>query len=103
MVQDLSRRSFLRSILLGAVAPAIIKPKSFFSFFTGEVWKPKVYEGVFLSGSVLTLNDIAKRMPHDQQLIKIAELLAQHNPILDDVIWMPSNEPMRIREVKVIQ
>lgn len=85
MVQDLSRRSFLRSILLGAVAPAIIKPKSFFSFFgTGEVWKPKL-------ASLPTLADYAKKLDPRHNAAKIAELLAQANTILDDIPWNEEN------------
>lgn len=46
-----------------------------------------------LSGNALTLVDFAKRIDPDGKVAKIAELLAQTNPILDDMAFMEGNLP----------
>ena len=96
---ETSRRAFLRSLFVGtaavAVAPLVVKPKSFFSFFTG-LWKPEIVEvsGVtILPGNVLTLADWAKRMPTAQHMAKIADLLNEPCSVFDDLPWIEDNIP----------
>lgn len=44
-------------------------------------------------GSAATLLDFAKRMDPDGKIQKIAEVLAQSNEILDDMLWKEGNLP----------
>jgi len=99
----MDRRGFLRLLGLGAagaVAAPIIKPKAFFSFFTGDVWKPRPV----LGANVLTLSDMVKRMdPNSRPLMEqLVESMA--NPpwvgILDDVPWMGEIKPGYVATIR---
>lgn len=46
-----------------------------------------------LSSYALSLVDAAKRMDPDGKVAKIAELLHQSNPLLDDMQWIEGNLP----------
>lgn len=46
-----------------------------------------------LGGNVLTLVDFAKRLDPDGKVPEIAELLAQTNEVLTDMLWMEGNLP----------
>ena len=46
-----------------------------------------------MAGNVLTLADWAKRLDPQGKVPTIVELLAQSNPILDDVAYMEGNLP----------
>ena len=59
----MDRRGFLRFLGLGAaaaVAAPIIKPKAFFSFYTGKVWQPEPQWEYELQGST----DMVNWSPH---------------------------------------
>jgi hypothetical protein len=45
-----------------------------------------------VGGNALTLLDAAKRHDPDGKTADIAEILTQQNPILEDMLWLPSNE-----------
>lgn len=45
------------------------------------------------NGTSLNLVDVAKRLDPDGKLAKIAELLNQTNPLLDDIPWVEGNLP----------
>lgn len=46
-----------------------------------------------LGGDILTLADIQKQLDPNGMVANFADLLAQSNPILDDIPWVPSNLP----------
>jgi hypothetical protein len=46
-----------------------------------------------IGGTLLTLNDWAKRMDPDGTVADVAELLSQDNEILDDMLWKEGNLP----------
>ena len=46
-----------------------------------------------IGGTLLTLNDWAKRLDPDGTVADVAELLSQENEILDDMLWKEGNLP----------